>query len=303
MARVFGLGMGATSLLAVALAMSPVARAKVGVDSDVDGKEDHHFRVAGKGGPFLGVRLEEVDKEDVSRLKLPEERGALVKGVEEDSPAKKAGLQEGDVVVRFGGETVQSAAQLARLVHETPVGRVVAIEVVRGGAVQKLTATLGEGRGRFRLDLGDLDVPEPPSPPLPPVGPDVRLWDKWGRRALLDQWGLLGQGPRKLGLEYQEISDQLAKYFKLSEEKGVLVTRVDPEGPAAKAGLRAGDVILKLDGRTVRDQEDFQHAVGRMEAGKEVVVTVQREGRPLDLRLTAAGGEKRERDKGGDTTL
>ena len=108
-------------------------------------------------------------------------RGAKVRSVEEGSPAEKAGIKEGDVIVRFDGEAVRSASQLARLVGETPAGRSVAIDVDRGGATQKLTATLAEGKRRVRVFGGkgfpgmrefnlempewDVEVPEPPSPP------------------------------------------------------------------------------------------------------------------------------------------
>ena len=105
----------------------------------------------------------------------------------------------------------------------------------------------------------------------------------------------MGRGPRKLGIEYQEISGQLAKYFKVPEDSGVLVTNVEDDGPAAKAGLKAGDVILKFDGRSIKDTDDLQRAVAKAEPGEEVTVTVQREGRPLELKVTLAGERRRER--------
>jgi serine protease Do len=315
----FGIGAGAMTLLAAVLAVSPVVRGdgageekatskteeKAGRKSDR--KVDHRVRIVAGGGSYLGVRLEDVDKEDVARLKLPEEKGALVTSVVEDSPASEAGIEADDVIVRYHGEGVLGASQLARLVRETPRGREVPIEVVRGGAVQKLSVTLAEDdRSAFKFE-GELpdwhfDIPElaapvapvPPVPPMPPAAP--RAFDRWGKRALLDEWGWFGRGPRKLGIEYQEISGQLAKYFKLAKDSGVLVTSVADDGPAGKAGLKAGDVILELDGREVQDTDDLQRAIAKADPGKEVVVSVQREGRQIELKVTLAGERRRERE-------
>src|SRR5688572_19910605 len=100
------------------------------------------------GGGRLGVSLDDVGKDDVERLKLGAEKGAVVESVEDDSAARKAGVQEGDVIVAFRGEEIWSAAQLARLVRETPAGRSVPMEVSRGGATQRLTVVLAEPRHR-----------------------------------------------------------------------------------------------------------------------------------------------------------
>src|SRR5262245_56573208 len=143
--------LGVVALITAGVATGSTVRAQ---DDGKVRKLDRRVEVVRWGGGKLGVRLEDVDKEDVARLKLSAERGAVVKSVSADTPAEKAGLQEGDVIVRFEGETVQSALQLARLVRETPGGRTVAIEVSRNGAIQKLSATLAEGRERVRM--GDL---------------------------------------------------------------------------------------------------------------------------------------------------
>jgi serine protease Do len=291
MQRSVALALGVSSVLAVAFALGAghVRAGEKGSDEKVV-KRVEVVRVG--GGAFLGVGLEDVEGEA---------RGAKVRSVEADSPAAKAGIKEGDVVVRFDGENVRSAAQLARLVRETPAGRAVAIEVNRGSAAQKLTATLGEGPRRVHAFGGDfagpeldLETPEGPMPPMPPqapraphapMPPHAFNWN-WN-----DEHGLLGMmpgGPRKLGIEYQEIGDQLATYFKLAGKSGVLVTSVDTDGPAGKAGMKAGDVILKFEGKAVEDGGDLRDAVGAAEGGKEVAVTVQRDGRPLDLKVTLA---------------
>jgi len=232
------------------------------------------------GGGRLGVSLDEVGADDVGRLGLSAERGAVVTDVQEGSAAEKAGVKEGDVIVRFAGQDVWSAAQLARLVRETPAGRTVDLEVSRGGSIQKLSVTLakpdrdrlfGAGPGEmsegFHFEMPDLpemaDLPVPPVPPMPPafhLGP--------------------GQG-RKLGLSYQELGDQLARHFKV--ESGVLVTDVEENGPAGKAGIKAGDVIVRVGGKTVKDGRDLREALRDADAGSNATIGVQREGRSMDL--------------------
>jgi serine protease Do len=288
MSRSIGLALGISALLAAGFNLAPAA----------SGAEARRVEIVRMGGAHLGVQLADVGKPDVARLKLSEERGALVKSVDSDTPAEKAGLKEGDVILRYQGEAVQGAAQLARLVRETPPGRTVSLEVSRGGAIHKLSATLEEGKGGpLRLgDIGDIEVPTPSMPPMPhmpPIPPDAFRWEDghWGKgRAML--FPRHGHGPRRLGIEYQEVSGQLARFFRLPDERGLLVTSVDEDGPAAKGGLKAGDVILKFGGKDVRDAEDLRHEVMHA-ASQEVTITVQRDGKPLDLKLKLGGLEPR----------
>jgi len=291
--------LGASTLLAAGLVMAPPA---IRAEGDKAEKADKHAdrRVEVRmGGGRLGVRLTEVGKDDVARLKLPGERGALVQSVEEGSAAEKAGIKDGDVILRYQGEAVQSAAQLARMVRETPSGRAVTVELSRGGAPQTLTATLGEGPDRVRVFDHDFEVPVPPVPPVPPMAhlappempelPEAFRNFHWNDDGDTRRFFFHGMGGgRKLGVQYQEISGQLAQYFKLGDEKGVLVTSVEKDAPAAKAGIRAGDVILKFDGKPVKGGDDLRDEVRRAEGGKEVTVTVQRDGRPLDLKVQLA---------------
>lgn len=260
----------------------------------------------------LGVSLSDVRGDDVERLQLKEETGARVSDVTDDSPAAAAGLKEDDVILRFQGETVHSASQLARLVRETPPGRKVQLEISRQGAVQQVTTTLAEGRG-LALSLGNLEnlenlenlgeLPVPPAIPEIPEIPAFR-WNDEDRKRIGDEARdevrrvLRSRGPR-LGIRYHELSDQLAGYFKV--EDGVLVSSVDEDSPAAKAGVKAGDVIVKLNGRKVADASDLGEEIARIEAGVEATLTVQRDGRPLDLKVTLAGARSRRVPRGPTT--
>lgn len=299
MSRYWSVGLGTLGLI---LTLSASSSAQLLVESEAKGddptweKRVERRIVLGAGGAFLGVGLEEVDAPDMARLKLPEERGARVASVETGSPAEKAGLQKDDVIVRFGGESVQSASQLVRMVRETPAGRKVALEVYRSGTVQKLSATLAERKGAHRelvFEGGPADIVIPHAPDVPKA--PVFRWKGEGGRQML--W--LGERPRKLGLEYQEIGEQLARYFKLSGDHGILVTSVEPSGPAEKAGVKAGDVLVSVDGTKIADAATLDTAVRRIEPGKEIVVTVLREGKALELKLVA-GGKKPAARRGDD---
>jgi S1-C subfamily serine protease len=297
MKRLAALALAVSAALLAGLALGP-GDVRAG-GQDPEKKVEKKVVIRHAGGGRLGVGLDDTEGDL---------RGAKVRSVEEGSPAEKAGLKEGDVVVRFDGEAVRSASHLARLVGETPSGRAVPIEVSRGGATQKLTATLAEGRRRigvftspgaheWAIEVPDIDiqVPEPPKVPAAPLAPHVWSWksDDFGDRA----FRFLVGGPRKLGIEYMEIGEQLAGYFKLAGKTGVLVSSVDADGPAAKAGMKAGDVILKLGTETIEDGDDLREAVAEAKGGTEVAVTVQRDGRPLDLKVTLAKPEPKVRHR------
>jgi serine protease Do len=101
--------------------------------------------------------------------------------------------------------------------------------------------------------------------------------------------------PGRLGLTYQEVSGQLARYFKV-DDGALLVTEVEEEGPAAKAGLRAGDVIVKFNGKAVNDGMGLRHSLFEVPSGTDVTLTVQRDGHPLDVKVSPRG-EKRTRER------
>ena len=290
--RMWTAGLGGALL--VGMIAAGVAGADEGAGKDKTVRRVERVRFAGGGGR-LGVSVEDGS-----------ERGAAVTEVREGSAAEKAGIRKGDVIVRFAGEDVRGAAQLVRLVRETPAGRAAEIEVTRDGASQRMTVTLAKpegdhvmsfGPGDFHfempaIELPDLpelpempemaDMPHPPAPPLPPMlageGP--------GNQFFYRRVG----GGRRLGIAFQELGEQLARYFKV--ESGVLVTDVTEDGAAAKAGVKAGDVIVSLGGKAVKDGHDLREALDEASGG--VTIGVRREGRAMDLSATL--GEKDERE-------
>jgi serine protease Do len=271
--------MGAPVLAAAVLGLPAVTRAQD------EGAEPlaRAFRMAG-GGSHLGVGLADLGSDDRTRLKLSDERGALVKNVQPDTPAAKAGLKADDVIVRFDGEAVRSAAQLSRLVRETPAGRPVTIEVSRGGAIQRLTATLDEGRPFGLLgEGGPMHIEAPPMPPMAPM-PPLPPMEPLMREGMDRYRNFFLARPGRLGITYHELSDQLANYFKV-EAGSLLVSEVEADSPAGRGGLKAGDIIVQMDGKPVAHGQLREHAA-RAETGTQITLGVRRDGKPVDVKVT-----------------
>jgi len=200
---------------------------------------------------YLGVSIRDVDSEDVGALSLPAEKGAYIERVEEDSPAYEAGLAEGDVVVEYAGDSVSSVRQFQRLVSETPPGREVRLEVWRSGSSAELNATIGERDGNYTWMGGD----------HPEIHIDEKIIPKFhsdDHAFFFDGHGLhpAGKKPR-LGVQVAELTDQMAEFLGISGREGVLILATLPSTPAAAAGLRAGDVILSINGHEVRSPAEL----------------------------------------------
>ncbi|MCL7985966.1 MAG: PDZ domain-containing protein [marine benthic group bacterium] len=235
------------------------------------------------GGSYLGVYITEVDAEDVERLDLDRERGALIEKVTEDGPAQEAGLLEDDVILEWNGASVESAAQLQRLVRETPAGREVELKLVRDGRNRDVRVTIGERESLVRSFSFRGPAPEH----MEKLQERLRSGgERFQFRAPGLERGVFAfMGGGRLGVGIQSIGDQLGEYFGLSGRTGVLVTSVKEDFPAASAGLRAGDVILTLDGaaidgtgdlaRKIREADEGPLRIGILRDRQERTVTVE----------------------------
>jgi S1-C subfamily serine protease len=196
-------------------------------------------------GSRLGVMVQDLEATDKTG-------GVRVDSVDPESPAEKAGLKTGDVVVEYDGERVRSARQFTRLVQETPEGRQVPLAVLRDGKRQDLTATPEARRFSWEMNIdGDRirrDVERGLREFRMDMPPMRFRWDH-------DFDDLLAPSSRRrLGISVDSMGDQLSQYFGASEG-GALITSVEPGSAAEKAGLKAGDVITSINGERVRDAE------------------------------------------------
>ena len=248
--------------------------------------------LSGRGGQ-IGVTIRDVEDSDAKAGKLAAQAGVVIEDVAEDSPASRAGMKKGDIVVEFDGERVRSVRQFTRLVQETPVGRKAPAAVVRDG--QRINVTV-EPRERNGLNVfGDLegarvlrdfgrdfsfDIPAPPArparpampaPPAPPAAPAFPDIDSFVWRT--------GDG---LGITADYLSGQLAAYFGVKD--GVLVTSIADNSAASKAGLKAGDIITSFNGSDVGAPSDLRRRIQRLQDGDEFTVGVVRDKKSLTLK-------------------
>ena len=228
-------------------------------------------------GSYLGVGAMDVTSERARALNLKEERGVEISSIEEDGPAAKAGLQKGDVVLEFNGQQIEGLTQFRRMVQETPAGRQVKLGVWRNGAMQNITATVGERKntGAMMLgpDGGNWNFTMPTMPSMPEM-PNIEI-----PRMMISRSGGLGIMGESL---HQE--DQLAEFFGVQD--GVLVRSVTKGSAADKAGIKAGDVITKVDDSKVISSADISRILRGARSKKTVNVIVVRNKKEMPLTVT-----------------
>jgi membrane-associated protease RseP (regulator of RpoE activity) len=253
-----------------------------------DAPESAEVVLAAEGGAWLGVTLKDVTAEKARDLKLPGEYGALVGSVDADSAAAKAGLQKGDVIVDFAGERVRSAAQLRRLIRETPAGRTVSLQVIRDGQARTLSAKLQSRANEFTVQVPEIRIPEVRVPPVSP-----RLFDFRGFNFQFDG------GRPSLGISGDELTTQLASFFGVKQGKGVLVREVVVGSAGAKAGLKAGDVIVAVDGNNVATVAELRQAleIKPGEENRKLNLTVVRDHHELTVPVELERPSLGEREK------
>jgi len=225
-------------------------------------------------GGYLGIGGLDISPERAKALNLKEERGVEVSSLAPEGPAAKAGLKEGDVVLEFNGQHVEGTAQFQRLVRETPVGRPAKITVWRSGAIQTLTATVGENRQQATVitpNEGQWNFNMPEMPVMPNV--EIPRFNMSSQNPML---GIVGES---LGQE-----DQLAEFFGVPD--GVLVRSVRKGSAAEKAGIKAGDVITKVDDSKVTSSTEITRVLRNAKAKKTITVTLVRNKHEMPVTVT-----------------
>ena len=243
-------------------------------------------------GSQLGVSVKDFDSSE------PGKSGAIVEEVREGSAAEKAGIRKGDVIAEFDGERVRGVRHLTRLVSETPEGRAVTAVVERDGKRLDLTVTPDSGAMAFGGRDFELVVPHMRFEHLPGIEKELRLelerslpregaWSFRGRPGEAFSFRMNERG--RLGVSIQPLEGQLAEYFGTS--KGVLVNSVDKDSPAAKAGLKAGDVVTAVNGKAVSEPSELIDAVREAGDGATLSIDIVRDRKPQSVKAEL---EKRE---------
>jgi serine protease Do len=243
------------------------------------------------GGSFLGVHAEDINKENMGRYGLREARGVGITSVVKDSPAEKAGLKKDDVILRFDGESVTSTRKLTRLVSEVAPDQSARLGISRGGSEQEVAVTIGK-REHSMDALNNLQGLEG----LKGLGdrfeglkgfgtPGARVWKWEGPDSDHDGFVFAFGNSRRIGVSTTQLTKQLAEFFGIADGKGVLVTSVSDDSPAAKAGIKAGDIITAVDGEKVEDAGDLTRALGQKNEG-DVTLTIVRDKHQRSITVT-----------------
>lgn len=260
---------------------------------------------------YLGVSCQRLSSNLREVLEIPRDlQGVLISDVVDGSPADHAGLRNRDIVLRMNGRDIDTERDLTTMIREAGAGTQVNLSVWRDGKTLDLTATLAAApagrrdyswswssddeddeaeprmkrrmrdlRGLEKLrELGDLQMfaPTPPTPPSPPDGGPFVFH--------------LNSDRGRLGVQLQEMNDDIAAYFSAPNGKGALVWQVMDDSPAARAGLKAGDVIVEVEGDRVDDIQELHEALRGHDAGDKVAITVLRRGQSTALTATLDDG-------------
>ena len=199
---------------------------------------------------WLGVLIQDVTLDLAESFGMSKPQGALIAKVMPDSPAEAAKLQVGDIVVAFNGKEIERSSSLPPVVGSTPVGKKVPVKVMREGRSQTLWVKLGE-------------LPDP----------DEKIAKAESSKTTSDN---------RLNIKIADLTEEQRAELEL--EGGVLVEAVG-DGAAGGAGVRAGDIILRVDSKLIRDVDDFEKTINKLPAGKSVAILIQRRGGPIFLAM------------------
>jgi serine protease Do len=197
---------------------------------------------------WLGVVVQKITPDLKEKLKLKDEKGALVADVNPGGPADKAGIKRGDVIVSFDGKEIKDTSDLPYAVASTPVGKSVNVEVIRKGQRKGIQVKIGELKEQKEVQ----EAPE--SKP-------------------------------SLGMTVEDVTPELAKNYGLSETTGLVVTQVSEGSPAQEAGIRPGDMLLEMDQEPVKDLASLEKKVEGYKKGDTVLLLIKRRSATLYLTL------------------
>ncbi len=228
-------------------------------------------------GSYLGVQITAVTPQLASTLKLQDPAGAIITYIDQDGPACRAGLMENDVVVAFEGSKVVSPEQLQGLIHATPPQKTVTLTIMRNGQRKEMKVTLGSWNVMSHV-AAVTSLASPPPPRAYP--PDLEI----------PSFTVLSV---RHGLVVESLSPQLSDFFGVPRGHGVLVRSVEGGSPAAVAGLKAGDIILKVNNEMVHDMADWQRGMRAQSPKISIGIWRDKRDQTVTMTLPAPGDTSR----------
>jgi serine protease Do len=253
--------------------------------------EEKFAFVFGDEGGYLGVQAQEITKENFSKFGLAKIQGVAVDKVLESSPAAQAGLQKGDIILRFNGEEVTSVRKLMRLIGEVAPDHQATLAVWRDGSEREIVVTLGKrpmpvfenGRFDMRIPVPNVQLQRFPRGDFPQMRelPQIREFPPVGDDVFVRRFG----SGRRIGVAVTPLNKQLSEYFGIADGKGLLINNVLENSPAARAGLKAGDVIVEIEGKEINMDMDLMRALNEKKEG-DISLTFVRDKNRQTVRVT-----------------
>src|SRR3954451_21240961 len=219
---------------------------------------------------YLGIDTQDVTPQRMAPLKLKEERGVEVLTVDQDAPAGKAGLKEHDVILEFNGTRVEGVENLRRMIHEVPPGRTATLSVSRDGKPMTFKVQLADKMQAMHMaGAHKIVIPRPVIPDFDFPSMDVMVQTSSSRS----------------GVVVENLTPQLGEFFGARNGEGVLVRSVEKGSAAEAAGLKAGDIIVKVESERIADRGDWKSALRNHRRGK-VNVGIIRDKKEQNISIT-----------------
>jgi S1-C subfamily serine protease len=209
--------------------------------------------------------------------------------VEKDSPAELAKIEEGDILHSIDGKKITGSAMIVSEIRGRKPGQDVKFEVKRDGKTLDIKVKLGEypeEEARKELEMRFPRLFPAPQPPQPPGAPDVPQAPP-KRSGVMPGW----EQRKYIGVYLQDLNQELLDYFGVKEETGLLVNRLTKDGPADKAGLKVGDVIIRVDGEKAKTTADLSRIIQHKEKGGTVKIDFIRDKKSMTVEVTVAEEE------------
>lgn len=231
-------------------------------------------------GAWLGVSIQTVDYNLAENFDLPVRYGVIINDVVSDGPADKAGIKKDDVIIEIQGDKITDADGLQDFLADADAGEIVSFKLVRDGKEITVDVKL-QNRTEYSWK----------------TAPEVKVFKKKVGRVPLAQHDYHFYSREKpqsyIGVQMNDLTEQLGEFFGVEDGKGVLIVKVEEDSPAEKAGLKAGDVVVESDKKSIDDTRELQRAVGRVEPGEQMQLTVLRDRRKRSITVEVGEADDR----------